>query len=67
MDFGQPQKTGARAEYNYWVEYESASNTKQTWVGYDLPRDLMDREQGEGHKFLNEAAQVKNTCESAGE
>jgi len=33
---------------------------KWTWVGYDLPRDWMDREQGEGHEFLHEAKQVKN-------
>jgi len=25
-----------------------AANMKRTWVGYGLPRDWMDREQGEG-------------------
>jgi aldehyde dehydrogenase (NAD+) len=48
------------AEGSYWVEYESAANMKPTGVGYGLPRDCMDREQGEGYEFLHEATQVKN-------
>ncbi len=31
------------------------------------PRGWMDREQGEGHEFLNETTQVKNTWVPAGE
>jgi aldehyde dehydrogenase (NAD+) len=52
---------------SYHTEYESASNMKRTWVGYGLPRDWMDREQGEGHEFLHEATQVKNIWVPAGE
>ncbi len=55
------------AEGSYWVEYESAANMKRTWVGYGLPRDWMDREQGEGHEFLHEATQVKNIWAPTGE
>jgi aldehyde dehydrogenase (NAD+) len=35
------------AEGSHYVEYESASNMKRTWVGYGLSRDWMSREQGE--------------------
>jgi len=55
------------AEGSYWVEYESAANMKRTWVGYGLPRDWMDIEQGEGHEFLHEATQVKNIWVPTGE
>ena len=47
------------AEGSYQVENESAANMKRTWTGYGLPRDWMDREQGEGHEFLHEATQVR--------
>jgi len=43
------------------------SHMKRTWVGYGLPRDWMDREQGEGHEFLHEATQVKNIWAPTGE
>jgi aldehyde dehydrogenase (NAD+) len=52
---------------SYHTEYESASNMKRTWVGYGLPRDWLDREQGEGHEFLREATQVKNIWVPTGE
>ena len=52
---------------SYYVEYESAANMKRTWVGYGLPRDWMNREQGEGHEFLHEATQVKNIWVPTGE
>jgi aldehyde dehydrogenase (NAD+) len=55
------------AEGSYWVEYESAANMKRTWVGYGLPRDWMDIEQGEGQEFLHEATQVKNIWVPTGE
>jgi len=55
------------AEGSYWVEYESAANMKRTWVGYGLPRDWVDRGQGEGHEFLHEATQVKNIWVPTGE
>jgi len=55
------------AEGSYHVENESASNMKRTWVGYGLPRDWMDREQGEGHEFLHESTQVKNIWVPTGE
>ncbi|MBA4379479.1 MAG: aldehyde dehydrogenase, partial [Anaerolinea sp.] len=55
------------AEGSYHVENESAANMKRTWVGYGLPRDWMDREQGEGHEFLHEAVQVKNIWVPTGE
>lgn len=55
------------AEGSYYTEYESAVNMKRTWVGYGLPRDWMDREQGEGHDFLHEATQVKNIWVPTGE
>jgi aldehyde dehydrogenase (NAD+) len=55
------------AEGSYWVEYESAANMKRTWVGYGLPRDWMNAEQGEGHEFLHEATQVKNIWVPTGE
>jgi aldehyde dehydrogenase (NAD+) len=58
--FGSP-------EGSYHVENESAANMKRTWVGYGLPRDWMDREQGEGHEFLHEATQVKNIWVPTGE
>ena len=55
------------AEGSYHVEFESAANMKRTWAGYGLPRDWMDREQGEGHEFLHEATQVKNIWVPTGE
>ncbi len=55
------------AEGSYYTEYESAANMKRTWVGYGLPRNWMDREQGEGHEFLHEATQVKNIWVPTGE
>ncbi|RJP50827.1 MAG: aldehyde dehydrogenase family protein [Anaerolineaceae bacterium] len=55
------------AEGSYHVENESAANMKRTWVGYGLPRDWMDREQGEGHEFLHESTQVKNIWVPTGE
>ncbi|HUI89557.1 MAG TPA: aldehyde dehydrogenase family protein [Anaerolineales bacterium] len=55
------------AEGSYHVENESAANMKRTWVGYGLPRDWMNREQGEGHEFLHEATQVKNIWVPTGE
>jgi aldehyde dehydrogenase (NAD+) len=55
------------AEGSYHVEYESAANMKRTWVGYGIPRDFTDPEQGEGHEFLHEATQVKNIWVPTGE
>jgi len=55
------------AEGSYWVEYESAVNMKRTWVGYGLPRDWFDAEQGAGETFLVEATQVKNIWVPTGE
>jgi len=55
------------ADGSYHVENESAANMKRTWVSYGLPRDWMDREQGEGHEFLHEATQVKNIWVPTGE
>jgi aldehyde dehydrogenase (NAD+) len=55
------------AEGSYHVEDESTANMKRTWVGYGLPRDWMDREQGEGHEFLHESTQVKNIWVPTGE
>jgi aldehyde dehydrogenase (NAD+) len=55
------------AEGSYFTELESAANMKRTWVGSGLPRDWMDREQGEGHEFLHEATQVKNIWVPTGE
>jgi aldehyde dehydrogenase (NAD+) len=55
------------AEGSYHVENESAANMKRTWVSYGLPRDWLDREQGEGHEFLHEATQVKNIWVPTGE
>ena len=55
------------AEGSYHVENESASNMKRTWTGYGLPRDWLDREQGEGHEFLHESTQVKNIWVPTGE
>jgi aldehyde dehydrogenase (NAD+) len=55
------------AEGSYFTEFESASNMKRTWTGGGLPRDWMDREQGEGHEFLHEATQVKNIWVPTGE
>jgi aldehyde dehydrogenase (NAD+) len=55
------------AEGSYHVENESAANMKRTWVGYGLPRDWMNCEQGEGHEFLHEATQVKNIWVPTGE
>ncbi|HAX68552.1 MAG TPA: aldehyde dehydrogenase family protein [Anaerolineales bacterium] len=55
------------AEGSYHVENESAANMKRTWTGYGLPRDWLDREQGEGHEFLHEATQVKNIWVPTGE
>jgi aldehyde dehydrogenase (NAD+) len=48
------------AEGSRQVELRSASNMKRTWVGYGLPIDWTDREQGEGKEFLYEAVQIKN-------
>ncbi len=42
------------------VEYLSAGNMKQTWVGYGVDRDWLDPQQGEGEVFLRKATQVKN-------
>ncbi|HEY6072507.1 MAG TPA: aldehyde dehydrogenase family protein, partial [Anaerolineales bacterium] len=55
------------AQGSYHVEDASSANMKRTWVGYGLPRDWMDREQGEGHEFLHEATQVKNIWVPTGE
>lgn len=55
------------AEGSYCVEYESAANMKRTWVNYGLPRDWMDKTQGEGEEFLHEATQVKNIWIPSGE
>jgi len=55
------------AEGGYHVENESAANMKRTWTGYGLPRNWMDREQGEGHEFLHESTQVKNIWVPTGE
>ncbi len=55
------------AEGSYHVEDASTSNMKRTWVGYGLPRDWMDRDQGEGHEFLHESTQVKNIWVPTGE
>ena len=55
------------AEGSYHVENESAANMKRTWTGYGLPRNWMDREQGEGHEFLHESTQVKNIWVPTGE
>ncbi len=55
------------AEGSYHIENKSAANMKRTWVGYGLPRDWMDHEQGEGHEFLHEATQVKNIWVPTGE
>jgi aldehyde dehydrogenase (NAD+) len=55
------------AEGGYHTEFESAANMKRTWVGYGLPRDWMNREQGEGHEFLHESTQVKNIWVPTGE
>jgi aldehyde dehydrogenase (NAD+) len=52
---------------SYYVEYESASNMKRTWVGYGIPRDWFNRDQGVGHEFLHEATQVKNIWVPTGE
>jgi aldehyde dehydrogenase (NAD+) len=52
---------------SYFTEFESAANMKRTWTGGGLPRDWMDREQGEGHEFLHEATQVKNIWVPTGE
>ncbi|MCB0103466.1 MAG: aldehyde dehydrogenase family protein [Anaerolineales bacterium] len=55
------------ADGSYHVENESAANMKRTWTGYGLPRNWLDREQGEGHEFLHEATQVKNIWVPTGE
>ncbi|MGE5073129.1 MAG: aldehyde dehydrogenase family protein, partial [Anaerolineae bacterium] len=55
------------AEGSYFTEFESAANMKRTWTGGGLPRDWMDREQGEGHEYLHEATQVKNIWVPTGE
>jgi aldehyde dehydrogenase (NAD+) len=55
------------AKGSYHVENESAANMKRTWTGCGLPRNWMDREQGEGHEFLHEATQVKNIWVPTGE
>jgi len=55
------------ADGSYHIENESAANMKRTWTGYGLPRNWLDREQGEGHEFLHEATQVKNIWVPTGE
>jgi aldehyde dehydrogenase (NAD+) len=55
------------AEGSYYVEFESAVNIKRTWVGYGLPRDWTDKQQGSGHEFLYHATQVKNIWVPTGE
>jgi aldehyde dehydrogenase (NAD+) len=55
------------AEGSYHVEYESAVNIKRTWVGYGLPRDWTDPQQGAGREFLYHATQVKNIWVPTGE
>ena len=55
------------SEGSYHVEHESAANMKRTWVGYGLPRNWADAEQGAGHEFLHEAIQVKNIWVPTGE
>ena len=55
------------AEGSYHVEFESAVNIKRTWVGYGLPRDWTDLQQGAGHEFLYHATQVKNIWVPTGE
>ena len=55
----------ARGCYN--VENKSAANMKRTWVGYGLPRDWLNSQQGAGHEFLHEATQVKNIWVPTGE
>jgi aldehyde dehydrogenase (NAD+) len=55
------------AEGSYHVEYESAVNVKRTWVGYGLPRDWTDPQQGAGHEFLYHSTQVKNIWVPTGE
>ncbi len=49
------------------VEYASAGNMKRTWVSNGHERDWLDTVQGEGHKFLREATQVKNIWVPYGE
>jgi aldehyde dehydrogenase (NAD+) len=48
------------AEGSAFVEYLSAHNMKRTWVGYGIPRDWADPEQGENDEFLHESIQMKN-------
>jgi aldehyde dehydrogenase (NAD+) len=55
------------AEGSYFVEHQSAVNMKRTWVNYGIPRDWLSHEEGEGHKFLHEAIQVKNIWVPTGE
>ncbi len=55
------------AEGSYHVEQLSATNMKRTWVSYGIPRDWLNREQGEGEEFLREATQVKNIWVPTGE
>jgi aldehyde dehydrogenase (NAD+) len=55
------------AEGSCYVEQLSASNMKRTFVGYGLPRDWMDEEQGAGEEFLLESTQVKNIWVPTGE
>jgi aldehyde dehydrogenase (NAD+) len=50
------------AEGSYHVENESAANMKRTWTGYGLPRDWLDREQGEGHEFQEYHLETKGRC-----
>jgi aldehyde dehydrogenase (NAD+) len=40
---------------------------KCTGVTHGLPRDWLDKEQGQGHEFLHEAIQVKNIWVPTGE
>jgi aldehyde dehydrogenase (NAD+) len=55
------------AEGSYYVEHESAVNVKRTWVGYGIPRDWTEQQQGAGHEFLYHATQVKNIWVPTGE
>jgi aldehyde dehydrogenase (NAD+) len=55
------------AEGSYHTEYESVANMKRTWVGYGIPRDWLNEEEGAGHEFLHEATQVKNIWVPTGE
>jgi aldehyde dehydrogenase (NAD+) len=55
------------AEGSTLVERLSAGNMKRTWVGYGVPRDWTDVQQGEGTEFLRQATQIKNIWVPYGE